>query len=73
VTQAWASRRRSLRIFDRFYRTDNPLKIEAGGTGLGLSLVKPLVQLLGGQIWVTSELGVGSTFSFILPAIEGRQ
>jgi len=60
------------RIFDRFYRTENPLKIEAGGTGLGLSLVKPLVQLLGGQIWVTSELGVGSTFSFILPASEGR-
>ncbi|GAB4439547.1 MAG: GAF domain-containing protein [Chloroflexi bacterium OHK40] len=60
------------RIFDRFYRTENPLKIEAGGTGLGLSLVKPLVELLGGRIWVESELGVGSTFSFILPAVETR-
>ena len=60
-------------IFDRFYRTENPLKIEAGGTGLGLSLVKPLVELLGGRIWVTSEPGAGSTFSFILPAaIDGR-
>ncbi|NTV62646.1 MAG: GAF domain-containing protein [Oscillochloris sp.] len=57
------------RIFDRFYRTENPLKIEAGGTGLGLSLVKPLVELLGGKIWVESTLGEGSTFSFILPAI----
>ncbi|NNJ11930.1 GAF domain-containing protein [Chloroflexales bacterium ZM16-3] len=57
------------RIFDRFYRTENPLKIEAGGTGLGLSLVKPLVELLGGRIWVESTLGEGSTFSFILPAI----
>jgi signal transduction histidine kinase len=56
------------RIFDRFYRTENPLKIEAGGTGLGLSLVKPLVELLGGRIWVTSILGEGSTFCFILPA-----
>ncbi|WP_370650185.1 ATP-binding protein [Oscillochloris sp. ZM17-4] len=56
------------RIFDRFYRTENPLKIEAGGTGLGLSLVKPLVELLGGRIWVESALGEGSTFSFILPA-----
>jgi signal transduction histidine kinase len=56
------------RIFDRFYRTENPLKIEAGGTGLGLSLVKPLVGLLGGRIWVTSVLGEGSTFCFILPA-----
>jgi PAS domain S-box-containing protein len=56
-------------IFDRFYRTENPLKIEAGGTGLGLSLVKPLVELLGGRIWVESTVGEGSTFSFILPAI----
>jgi signal transduction histidine kinase len=58
------------RIFDRFYRTENPLKIEAGGTGLGLSLVKPLIELLGGRIWVTSEPGAGSTFSFILPAVD---
>jgi signal transduction histidine kinase len=56
------------RIFDRFYRTENPLKIEAGGTGLGLSLVKPLVELLGGRVWATSELGAGAAFSFILPA-----
>ncbi len=57
------------RIFERFYRTENPLKVEAGGTGLGLSLVKPLVELLGGQIWVQSTLNEGSTFSFILPAV----
>ena len=56
------------RVFERFYRTENPLKIEAGGTGLGLSLVKPLIELLGGDIWVESELKVGSTFSFVLPA-----
>lgn len=56
------------RVFDRFYRTENPLKIEAGGTGLGLSLVKPLVDLLGGRIWVESTLGEGSCFSLILPS-----
>lgn len=56
-------------IFERFYRTENPLKVEAGGTGLGLSLTRPLVELLGGRIWVTSTLGEGSTFSFILPAV----
>jgi signal transduction histidine kinase/putative methionine-R-sulfoxide reductase with GAF domain len=56
------------RIWERFYRTENPLKVEAGGTGLGLSLVKPLIRLLGGRIWVESQINVGSTFSFVLPA-----
>jgi signal transduction histidine kinase len=55
-------------IFDRFYRTENPLKVEAGGTGLGLSLVRPLIQLFGGRIWVRSTIGEGSTFSFVIPA-----
>jgi signal transduction histidine kinase len=57
------------RIFERFYRTENPLKVEAGGTGLGLSLVRPLVNLFGGRIWVRSKLNEGSTFSLILPAM----
>ncbi|NJP06639.1 MAG: GAF domain-containing protein [Chloroflexaceae bacterium] len=57
------------RIFERFYRTENPLKVEAGGTGLGLSLTKPLIELLGGRIWLKSEINEGSTFSFILPAV----
>ena len=55
------------RIFDRFYRVDHPLVREVRGTGLGLSIVKMFVELLGGQIWVESEPGVGSTFSFTLP------
>jgi PAS domain S-box-containing protein len=55
------------RIFDRFYRVDDPVVEEAGGTGLGLSIVKMFVDMLGGQIWVESEEGVGSTFSFTLP------
>jgi signal transduction histidine kinase len=57
------------RIFERFYRTENPLKVEAGGTGLGLALVRPLVSLFGGRIWVVSKLGEGSSFRFILPAL----
>lgn len=60
------------RIFDRFFRTDNPLKVEAGGTGLGLSIVKPLVELLGGRIWVDSIVGEGSTFYIALPVATER-
>lgn len=55
------------RLFRRFYRTDNPLRDVAGGTGLGLSIAKSLVELHGGEMWVRSELGKGSVFSFILP------
>jgi signal transduction histidine kinase len=56
------------KIFERFYRTENPLKVEAGGTGLGLALVRPLIELFGGQIWVRSFPGEGSIFSFAIPA-----
>jgi signal transduction histidine kinase len=55
------------KLFQPFYRADNPLRDRSGGTGLGLSIAKSLVELHGGEMWVTSELGKGSTFSFALP------
>ena len=55
------------RIFERFVQVDGSSSREFSGTGLGLSLVKGLVELHGGQIYVKSELGKGSKFWFDLP------
>lgn len=55
------------RIFERFYRVDKGRSRELGGTGLGLSIVRHIVQAHSGRVWVKSEPGRGSTFSFTIP------
>lgn len=61
------------KIFDRFFRADDPLVQETPGTGLGLPITASLVEMHGGEIWVESELGEGSTFTFTLPLAEAVQ
>ena len=56
-----------VKIFERFYRIDDKLTRRAHGTGLGLYLVKAIVEAHGGEISVKSQLGSGSTFYFIIP------
>jgi PAS domain S-box-containing protein len=55
-------------IFEKFHRVDNASTRKTGGTGLGLAICKAIIEEHGGRIWVDSELGVGSTFAFTLPA-----
>jgi len=57
-------------VFDRFYQAGTVPWREGEGTGVGLSLVHELVKLLGGQITVESEPGVGSVFTVLLPIVE---
>jgi two-component system phosphate regulon sensor histidine kinase PhoR len=55
------------RVFERFYRVDKARDRAQGSTGLGLSIVKHLVQAMRGQVRVNSKLGKGTTFRVTLP------
>ncbi|TRZ95598.1 sensor histidine kinase [bacterium] len=54
-------------LFQEFYRVDNPINQLSKGTGLGLALVKNIVEAHNGKIWITSKVDQGSTFTFTLP------
>lgn len=61
------------RVFDMFYQVDASARRKAGGAGLGLSIAHGIITLHGGQLWVESELGKGSTFKFVLPRSKERK
>ena len=55
-------------LFERFYRVDKSRSRAGGGSGIGLTIVRHLVEAHGGQVWAESAgLGEGSTFTFTLP------
>lgn len=60
------------RLFQRYFRTDAGRE-RREGLGLGLYVTRTLVEAHGGRVWVESEVGKGSTFSFSLPVVQDRQ
>lgn len=60
-------------IFNRFHQTDSTSTRKQGGTGIGLALVKELVELQGGEIKVSSEIGKGTNFEVHLPVLQSEQ
>jgi signal transduction histidine kinase len=63
------SKENQLLVFERFRQEEETYTRQFGGTGLGLTISKKLAELLGGEMWMISEQGAGSTFFFTIPYV----
>ncbi|MGD9101404.1 MAG: ATP-binding protein [Anaerolineae bacterium] len=60
-------------VFERFYQADSTIRQRYGGSGLGLALVKEIVEGQGGQVTLESEVGQGSTFTVLIPTADSKE
>ena len=60
-------------IFERCYRTDVSRNSAQGGSGLGLSIAKKIIEEHGGRIWATSKIGIGTTIAFVIRKYEEKK
>ena len=67
------SNEQQARLFQSFQQAESDTTSKFGGTGLGLSISKSIVEMMGGEIWVESEIGEGSKFSFVIQVKRGQK